>query len=36
MMRHPLDRLLFGTDSPWAVPTEDLARVRALGLPAGA
>jgi predicted TIM-barrel fold metal-dependent hydrolase len=33
LLGHPPDRLLFGTDSPWVDQTEELARVRALGLP---
>lgn len=33
LMRHPMNRLMFGTDSPWADQFEDLARVRALDLP---
>lgn len=31
---HPADRLLFGTDSPWADQAGEVARLRALGLPA--
>ena len=31
---HPADRLLFGTDSPWTDQSAELARWRALGLPA--
>lgn len=34
ILAHPADRILFGTDSPWADPAEELARWRALGLPA--
>ncbi len=33
LMRHPLDRLMFGTDSPWADQSVELARLRALDLP---
>lgn len=33
LMDHPADRILFGTDSPWADPSEELARWRALNLP---
>jgi uncharacterized protein len=35
LLGHRPDRLLFGTDSPWTDQTEELARFRALGLPAG-
>ena len=34
ILAHPADRLLFGTDSPWGVLAEELARWRALDLPA--
>ena len=34
ILAHPADRILFGTDSPWADQSEELARWRALGLPA--
>ena len=34
LLDHPADRLLFGTDSPWADQSAELARWRALGLPA--
>jgi hypothetical protein len=30
---HPADRILFGTDSPWADQAAEVARFRALGLP---
>ena len=33
ILDHPADRILFGTDSPWADQSEELARWRALGLP---
>ena len=33
ILDHPVDRILFGTDSPWADQSEELARWRALGLP---
>lgn len=33
ILNHPADRILFGTDSPWADQSEELARWRALGLP---
>ena len=33
ILAHPADRILFGTDSPWADQSEELARWRALGLP---
>ena len=33
ILAHPADRILFGTDSPWADQAEELARWRALGLP---
>ena len=33
ILAHPADRILFGTDSPWADPTAELARWRALNLP---
>ena len=32
---HRSDRLLFGTDSPWADQAAEVARIRALGLPGG-
>ena len=32
MLRHPADRVLFGTDSPWMGQKETLEAVRALGL----
>lgn len=35
LVGHRPDRLLFGTDSPWADQADEVARVRALGLPAG-
>ena len=35
LLAHPADRILFGTDSPWADAAEDVARLRALALPAG-
>lgn len=34
ILAHPADRILFGTDSPWADQSEELARWRALDLPA--
>ncbi|MEI7435668.1 MAG: amidohydrolase family protein [bacterium] len=34
LMRHPMDKLLFGTDSPWSDQSGDLARVRGLNLQA--
>ena len=34
ILDHPADRILFGSDSPWADQSEELARWRALGLPA--
>ena len=33
LLAHPPDRLLFGSDSPWADQSEELARWRALRLP---
>ena len=33
ILDHPADRILFGTDSPWAGQAEELARWRALKLP---
>ncbi len=33
ILDHPADRILFGTDSPWADQSEELARWRAIGLP---
>ena len=33
ILDHPADRVLFGTDSPWADQAEELARWRALELP---
>ena len=33
ILDHPADHILFGTDSPWADQSEELARWRALGLP---
>ena len=33
ILDHPADRILFGTDSPWADQSAELARWRALGLP---
>jgi predicted TIM-barrel fold metal-dependent hydrolase len=33
ILAHPAERILFGTDSPWADQSEELARWRALGLP---
>ena len=33
LRRHPADRLLFGTDAPWADQAEELAKLRALPLP---
>ena len=34
LMAHPADCILFGTDSPWAGQAEEIARVKALALPA--
>lgn len=34
ILAHPADRILFGTDSPWDDLARELARWRALGLPA--
>ncbi len=34
ILDHPMDRILFGTDSPWADQTEELARWEVLNLPA--
>lgn len=34
LMAHPPDCILFGTDSPWADQTDEIARVKALNLPA--
>ena len=34
ILAHPADRILFCTDSPWADQSEELARWRALDLPA--
>ena len=34
LLGHRPDRLLFGTDSPWADQAGEIARIRALGLPA--
>ena len=33
ILAHPADRILFGTDSPWADQSEELARWQTLGLP---
>lgn len=33
LLAHPMDYLLFGTDSPWLGQAEELARLRALHLP---
>ena len=33
ILDHPADRILFGTDSPWADQSEELARWRALAFP---
>lgn len=35
LLGHRPDRLLFGTDSPWAGQAEEIARIGALGLPPG-
>jgi predicted TIM-barrel fold metal-dependent hydrolase len=34
LLEHPPDRLLFGSDSPWAGQRESMDELRALGLPA--